>query len=44
MGILGEVTHYIADISHAQKLLGYNPKTPLVKGLRQAAAWYASLT
>ena len=39
---VGEVTHYIADISNAQKLLEYNPKTPLVEGLRKAAAWYAS--
>ncbi|WDE96718.1 NAD-dependent epimerase/dehydratase family protein [Lentisphaera profundi] len=39
---LGEVTHYIADISSAKKYLNYDPKTDLVSGLRKAAAWYAS--
>ena len=39
---VGEVTHYVADISSAQKLLGYDPQTPLVDGLRKAATWYAS--
>ena len=38
---VGEVTHYVADISNAKKLLGYSPQTPLAEGLRKAAAWYA---
>ena len=39
---VGEVTHYVADISSAKKYLGYNPQTHLVDGLRKAAKWYAS--
>jgi len=38
---LGEVTHYVADISNARKLLGYNPQTNLRDGLIKAAEWYA---
>ena len=37
---VGEVTHYIADISNAKKLLAYNPQTDLRTGLMQAAEWY----
>lgn len=37
---VGEVTHYIADISNAKKLLGYNPQTDLKTGLINAAKWY----
>ncbi len=35
----GEVTNYIADISKAQKLLGYAPKTSLREGIFKAVAW-----
>jgi nucleoside-diphosphate-sugar epimerase len=38
---VGEVTHYVADISNAKKRLGYNPKTGLREGLIKAAAWYS---
>ena len=37
--LVGEVTHYIADISKAQTILGYNPSTPLKEGIRKAVAW-----
>lgn len=37
--LLGEVTHYVADISKARSLLGYNPKVPLEEGIRRAVAW-----
>ena len=37
---VGEVTHYIADINNAKKLLAYNPQTDLRTGLMQAAEWY----
>jgi nucleoside-diphosphate-sugar epimerase len=37
---VGEVTHYVADISNAKKLLGYNPQTGLEAGLKKAAEWY----
>jgi len=36
---LGEVTRYVADISKARELLGYNPETPLSTGLIQAVEW-----
>jgi UDP-glucose 4-epimerase len=36
---LGEVTHYIADISTARQLLGYNPQVPLEEGIPRAVAW-----
>ena len=36
----GEVTHYIADISKAQKKLGYNPQTPFEEGVRKSVEWY----
>ena len=35
----GEVTHYVADISKARELLGYNPQTALEKGIAKAIAW-----
>lgn len=36
---IGEVTHYVADISRAQELLGYQPQVPLEEGIRRAVAW-----
>ena len=36
---LGEVTHYVADITKARKLLGYEPQTSLEQGIPQAVAW-----
>lgn len=36
---LGEVTHYIADITKARQLLGYDPKVPLEEGIPRAVAW-----
>lgn len=36
----GEVTHYIADISKAQRKLGYQPKTPFDRGIEHAVEWY----
>jgi nucleoside-diphosphate-sugar epimerase len=38
--LLGEVTHYIADISKARSLLGWEPKVPLDAGIPQAVAWF----
>jgi UDP-glucuronate 4-epimerase len=37
--LLGEVTHYVANISKAQELLGYRPQTPLEEGIRRSVAW-----
>jgi UDP-glucose 4-epimerase len=35
----GEVTRYVADISKARRLLGYDPQTPLTAGIPRAIAW-----
>ena len=35
----GEVTRYVADISKARELLGYEPKTPLSAGLGLSIEW-----
>jgi UDP-glucose 4-epimerase len=37
--LLGEVTHYVADISKARELLGYNPKVPLEEGIPRTVEW-----
>lgn len=36
----GDVDMTCADISKSKSLLGYNPKTPLEKGLRKTVDWY----
>lgn len=36
---VGEVTHYVADITKAQELLGYNPSTPLREGIHKGVEW-----
>lgn len=35
----GEVTRYVADISKARGLLGYEPQTPLTAGVPRAIKW-----
>ncbi len=35
-----EVTRYIADIAKAAELLGYQPQTPLDKGIPLAVDWW----
>ncbi len=35
----GEISRYVADISTARDVLGYEPTTPLSGGLPQAIAW-----
>jgi len=35
----GEVTRYVADISKARELLGYEPQTPLSAGLPRGVEW-----
>jgi UDP-glucose 4-epimerase len=37
--LLGEVTHYVADISKAKELLGYDPQVPLEEGIPRAVEW-----
>jgi len=38
--LLGEVTHYVADLSKARELLGYKPQVPLDEGIARAVAWF----
>ena len=35
----GEVTRYVADISKAKQLLGYQPKMPLTRGIGAYVKW-----
>lgn len=35
----GEVTRYVADITKARRLLGYDPQTPLSAGIPQSIRW-----
>lgn len=37
----GEITRYVADISQARSVLGYDPQTPFDRGIEQAVEWYA---
>jgi len=38
--LLGEVTHYVADISKARELLGWEPQTSLDAGIPKAVNWF----
>jgi UDP-glucose 4-epimerase len=38
--LLGEVTHYVADLNKARELLGYEPNVPLDEGISRAVAWF----
>jgi nucleoside-diphosphate-sugar epimerase len=38
--LLGEVTHYVADVSRARGLLGWEPETPLAEGIPRSVAWF----
>jgi nucleoside-diphosphate-sugar epimerase len=38
--LLGEVTHYVADLTRARELLGYDPRVPLDEGIVRAVAWF----
>jgi UDP-glucose 4-epimerase len=38
--LLGEVTHYVADLSKARDLLGYDPRVPLEEGIPRAVSWF----
>jgi len=38
--LLGEVTHYVADIRKARDLLGWQPRVPLDEGVPRAVAWF----
>lgn len=40
---VGEVTYYVADITKARNLLGYNPKVNLKDGIKKHIEWYKSL-
>jgi UDP-glucuronate 4-epimerase len=38
--LLGEVTHYVADLTKARQLLGYEPSVPLEDGIARSVAWF----
>jgi UDP-glucuronate 4-epimerase len=38
--LLGEVTHYVADLSKARALLGYAPDVSLDEGIARAVTWF----
>jgi UDP-glucuronate 4-epimerase len=38
--LLGEVTHYVADIRKAHDLLGWTPQVPLDEGIPRAVEWF----
>ena len=38
--LLGEVTHYVADLSKARELLGYEPRVAVDEGIARAVAWF----
>ncbi len=38
--LLGEVTHYVADIRKARDLLGWEPATALAQGVPSSVAWF----
>jgi UDP-glucose 4-epimerase len=38
--LLGEVTHYVADVRKARDVLGWVPQTPLEVGIPRAVAWF----
>ncbi|MFC1612607.1 NAD-dependent epimerase/dehydratase family protein [Patescibacteria group bacterium] len=37
---IGEVTHYVANITKAKELLGYNPMTGLEEGIKKTVDWW----
>lgn len=39
--LVGEVTHYIANIEKARQLLGYTPRVSLEEGISRAVEWQA---
>ena len=38
--LVGEVTHYVADIRKAADLLGWRPQVPLDEGIPRSVAWF----
>ena len=39
----GEVTNFIADITKAKRLLGYDPKISIQEGIRRSFEWYGEM-
>jgi UDP-glucose 4-epimerase len=38
--LVGEVTHYVADVTKARDVLGWTPRTPLDEGVARAVSWF----
>jgi dTDP-L-rhamnose 4-epimerase len=36
---MGDIRHCYADISHARKVLGFEPEVPFARGLEELAEW-----
>ncbi len=41
---VGEIFHYVADITKAKTLLGYDPQTSFDEGIRKSVEWYTKHT
>ncbi len=41
---IGEIIHYVADITKAREKLGYDPKISFDEGVKKAVEWYAKNT
>ncbi len=39
----GEITRYVADLTKARRLLGYQPRVPLEEGIRRSLAWWRDI-
>ena len=39
---IGEVVHFIANISKAQKVLNFSPSTDITEGIKKAVEWYSN--
>ena len=37
---VGEIFHYVADITAAKEMLGYSPKVSFEEGIKKSVAWY----
>jgi UDP-glucuronate 4-epimerase len=37
---VGEVTRYVADVTKARQMLGYQPQVPLSQGIGRYVAWW----
>ena len=36
------MTHYVADVTKAREVLGYEPQVPLEEGIKRSVEWFRS--